>query len=190
MSAGIVIDSALVSTSILMMMSDESNICFFSLCGILSSSHNSRSLTWLVGMNLQYGVYQMRLLAWSGPKEFMLHEWQRLAGWINWSLNVFPLLWPTLNNFYAKIRGKCVPNKYIRINNTIHANLLWAIQHLKSSPSVCLIHHLCTMGHLISRHHLLVWCMLGWYGFLVAWQMHQLLFTCTWRDNWQADLLF
>jgi len=24
--------------------------------------------------------------------KFTLHEWQRLAGWINWSFNVFPLL--------------------------------------------------------------------------------------------------
>ena len=74
--------------------------------------------------------------------QFTLCERQRLAGWINWSLSIFPLLWPSLNNFYAKINGKCAPNKYIRINNAVHANLLWAIQHLESSPSVCLIHHL------------------------------------------------
>ena len=56
-----------------------------------------------------------------------LLEWQRLTGWINWSLNVFPLLRPALNNFYAKITSKCAPNKYIRINNAVHADLLWAI---------------------------------------------------------------
>ena len=74
--------------------------------------------------------------------KFTLREWQRLAGWINWSLNVFPLLRPSLNNFYAKINGKCAPNKYIRINNAVCADLLWAIQHLQSSPGIRLIHHL------------------------------------------------
>jgi len=78
----------------------------------------------------------------SANRKFMLHEWQRPTGWINWSLNMFPLLRPTLNNFYAKISGKCSPDKYIRINNTMCADLLWAIQHLKSNPGVCLIHHL------------------------------------------------
>ena len=74
--------------------------------------------------------------------KFTLCEWQRLAGWINWSLNVFPLLQPALNNFYAKIAGKCAPNKYIRINNAVHTDLLWAVNHLESNTSVCLIHHL------------------------------------------------
>jgi hypothetical protein len=74
--------------------------------------------------------------------KFTLCEWQRLAGWINWSLNVFPLLRPALNNFYAKISGKCAPNKYIRINNAVRADLLWAISHLESDSGVRLIHHL------------------------------------------------
>ena len=46
------------------------------------------------------------------------------------------------------------------------------------------------MGHLISRCHLLLWCVLGQYGFLVTWQMCWLLFTCTWRHNRRTDLLF
>jgi len=74
--------------------------------------------------------------------KFTLCEWQRLAGWINWSLNVFPLLRPALNNFYAKITGKCAPNKYIRINNAVWQDLLWAVQHLESNTGVRLIHHL------------------------------------------------
>ena len=60
-----------------------------------------------------------------------LKEWQRLAGWINWSLNVFPLLHPALNNFYAKISGKNTPNRYMRINNAVQADLTWAIGHLQ-----------------------------------------------------------
>ena len=30
-------------------------------------------------------------------------EWQRLAGWLNWALNIYPLLRPVLNNVYGKI---------------------------------------------------------------------------------------
>lgn len=29
--------------------------------------------------------------------------WQRLAEWVNWGLNVFPLLAPCLCNIYAKL---------------------------------------------------------------------------------------
>src|SRR6202522_662937 len=35
-----------------------------------------------------------------------LREFQQLAGWINWSFNVLPLLKPALSNVYAKIGGK------------------------------------------------------------------------------------
>ncbi|KAF8573412.1 hypothetical protein K439DRAFT_1625101 [Ramaria rubella] len=35
-----------------------------------------------------------------------LVEWQRLLGWINWALNVYPLLKPGLQSSYAKISGK------------------------------------------------------------------------------------
>jgi len=74
--------------------------------------------------------------------KFTLREWQRLAGWINWSLNVFPLLRPALNNFYAKISGKCAPNKFVRINNAVWADLEWAIHHLECDSSVRLIHQI------------------------------------------------
>jgi len=78
----------------------------------------------------------------SSNHKFTLHEWQRLAGWINWSFNVFPLLRPCLNNFYAKISGKCTPNKYVRINNAVCMDLTWAARHLDSDKGVCLIHHI------------------------------------------------
>src|SRR5271168_5413960 len=32
-----------------------------------------------------------------------LREFQQLAGWINWSFNVFPLLKPALSNIYEKM---------------------------------------------------------------------------------------
>ena len=41
-----------------------------------------------------------------GGTRRMLKEFQQLAGWINWSFNMFPLLKPALSNVYAKIGGK------------------------------------------------------------------------------------
>jgi len=76
-------------------------------------------------------------------RKFTLKEWQRLAGWINWCLNVFPLLRPALNNFYAKISGKCAPNRYVRINNTICSDLTWAAHHLEQDSGIRLIHQIC-----------------------------------------------
>jgi hypothetical protein len=37
---------------------------------------------------------------------FKLKKWQVLAGWVNWALNVYPLIRPALNNVYPKIAGK------------------------------------------------------------------------------------
>ena len=67
----------------------------------------------------------------TAKRKFTLCKWQRLAGWINWSFNVFPFLRPSLNNFYTKISGKSAANKYIRINNAVRADLEWAASHLE-----------------------------------------------------------
>lgn len=48
-----------------------------------------------------------------------LRDWQRLAGWLNWAFNVFPLLRPCLNNFYPKI--------------------VWATEHLRTSSGIHLL---------------------------------------------------
>jgi hypothetical protein len=71
-----------------------------------------------------------------------LREWQRLAGWINWGFNVYPLLRPCLNSFYAKISGKDAPNASIWVNNLIRDDLRWAANHIKSSSGVYLLRSL------------------------------------------------
>ena len=40
---------------------------------------------------------------------FSFQEWQWLARWMNWSLNVYPLLCPALNCVYPKIAGEDQP---------------------------------------------------------------------------------
>ena len=52
-------------------------------------------------------------------------EWQRLAGWLNWALNIYPLLRLVLNNVYGKIRGKSQDAR-VWANNAIWEDLEWA----------------------------------------------------------------
>jgi len=65
-----------------------------------------------------------------------LREFQRLQGWVNWSLNVFPHLRPALCESYQKISGKDRPNAPIRVNNTMRHELLWFIDHVKQSDGI------------------------------------------------------
>jgi len=62
---------------------------------------------------------------------------------MNWSFNVFPLLRPALNNFYAKISGKNAPNRCVRINNAVRADLSWAVSHLERDSGIHLIQQTC-----------------------------------------------
>jgi hypothetical protein len=65
-----------------------------------------------------------------------LRDFQRLQGWINWSLNVFPHLRPALCESYAKISGKSRANAPIRVNNAMRRELLWFIDHVARSDGV------------------------------------------------------
>src|SRR6202522_4168731 len=67
---------------------------------------------------------------------FKLKYWERLAGWFNWALNVYPLLRPALNNVYAKMNGKGHKDQRIHINNAVRDDLTWAINHIESSDGV------------------------------------------------------
>jgi hypothetical protein len=65
-----------------------------------------------------------------------LREFQRLQGWINWALNVFPHLRPALCESYEKISGKTQPNAPIRVNNAMRRELLWFIDHVNRSNGI------------------------------------------------------
>jgi hypothetical protein len=65
-----------------------------------------------------------------------LREFQRLQGWVNWSLNVFPHLRPALCESYNKICGKEKPNAPIRVNNAMRRELLWFVNHVKLSDGI------------------------------------------------------
>jgi hypothetical protein len=65
-----------------------------------------------------------------------LREFQRLQGWVNWALNVYPRLRPALCQSYHKIVGKSRPNAQIRVNNTMRGELLWFISHVAKSDGI------------------------------------------------------
>ena len=76
----------------------------------------------------------------SGVK-YSLRDFQRLAGWFNWALNVYPLLKPALSNVYAKM-SHSKPDKPLTklyVNNSIRSDLLWAINHIDRLPSTRVI---------------------------------------------------
>jgi cytochrome c oxidase subunit IV len=52
-------------------------------------------------------------------KQYLFHDFQLLAGYINWSLVIFPLLKPSLAAVYVKMSGKSHPLAPIHIINAI-----------------------------------------------------------------------
>ena len=67
-----------------------------------------------------------------------LREFQQLAGWINWSFNVFPLLKPALSNVYAKIGGKKETHAKIFVNKAVVRDLHWFSSHVRQSDGIYL----------------------------------------------------
>ena len=65
-------------------------------------------------------------------------EWQQLAGWVNWALNVYPLLRPALNNVYSKIKGKEQETR-VWANCAIREDLEWARIKVEKSEGVRLL---------------------------------------------------
>ncbi|KAF8804719.1 hypothetical protein BYT27DRAFT_7259194 [Phlegmacium glaucopus] len=70
---------------------------------------------------------------------FKLKHWERLTGWFNWALNIYPHLRLALNNVYSKIGGKRNREQQIYINNAIQDDFLWAIHHIEASDGVHLL---------------------------------------------------
>jgi hypothetical protein len=68
-----------------------------------------------------------------------LKDFQSLAGHVNWSLAVFPLLKPALSAVYAKMAGKSLPMASIRVNNAVQNELLWFAKHADDSDGIFLL---------------------------------------------------
>ena len=65
-----------------------------------------------------------------------LRDFQKLGGWINWALNVFPLLRPGLSVLYDKMSGKIHAEQLIWISVALCRELQWIANHMKWSSGV------------------------------------------------------
>jgi hypothetical protein len=65
-----------------------------------------------------------------------LKDFQSLAGHVNWSLAVFPLLKPRLSAVYEKMAGKTQAMASICINNAVRNELLWFAKHAQDSDGI------------------------------------------------------
>src|SRR5882724_4821579 len=65
-----------------------------------------------------------------------LVKWQHILGWINWGLNVFPLLCPALQSSYAKIAGKHIARGSIHLNRAVIHHFNWLADTIEASDSV------------------------------------------------------
>ncbi|KAJ6468717.1 hypothetical protein DFH09DRAFT_955414 [Mycena vulgaris] len=72
----------------------------------------------------------------SPSRKRTLHDWQQLSGWINWSLNVFPLLRPALCHVYRKISEKVNAFATIYINAAVKEDLSWFLHHVDASSGI------------------------------------------------------
>ena len=74
-----------------------------------------------------------------------LRQWQRLLGWINWGLNVQPLLRPALSSSYDKMCRKLHATRPMYINKSVKDDLLWVADMFDHHGGV----------HLLRSH---AWC--------------------------------
>jgi hypothetical protein len=72
-------------------------------------------------------------------KHQTLKEFQSVAGCVNWSLAIFPLLKPGLSAVYAKMADKTQLLGPIRVNNMIQDELLWFTKHAEQLDGIFLL---------------------------------------------------
>ncbi|KIK24716.1 hypothetical protein PISMIDRAFT_29109 [Pisolithus microcarpus 441] len=65
-----------------------------------------------------------------------LCDFQHLAGYLNWALNIYPMLWPGLSALYAKTAGKMHQGVLLWVNQDIVHELLWFASHVESLQGV------------------------------------------------------
>lgn len=81
-------------------------------------------------------VSHIRAFLHSPERRAPLREWQRLLGWINWGLNVHPLLKPGLQSSYRKIAGKVLPRAPIYLNARVIRDLNWVADLFESEEGI------------------------------------------------------
>jgi hypothetical protein len=81
-----------------------------------------------------------KILDFTKPgKWHTLRDFQSLAGHVNWSFAVFPLLKPSLSAMYEKMLGKVLLSAPICINKAVCEELLWFVNHARTSNGIFLL---------------------------------------------------
>ncbi|KAF9030107.1 hypothetical protein BDZ89DRAFT_1091661 [Hymenopellis radicata] len=81
-------------------------------------------------------VEHVRDFALTPRRRRSLHEFEQLAGWMNWALNVYPLFKPALCNLYVKMSGKSRAHATINLNKPLIEELLWFVEHVEASSGM------------------------------------------------------
>ncbi|KAJ7029249.1 hypothetical protein C8F04DRAFT_963185 [Mycena alexandri] len=71
-----------------------------------------------------------------------LHRFLQIAGWLNWSFNVYPLLKPALSHLYEKVSGKFNLSALVYINHGVARDLDWFRSHVHNSDGVHILESL------------------------------------------------
>jgi hypothetical protein len=69
----------------------------------------------------------------------MLVDWQRLAGWMQWAVNAYPLLRPAVTPLYDKMAGKTQKKAYVMINKEVRVALGWFVERLATTDGVSIL---------------------------------------------------
>lgn len=88
------------------------------------------------------GISDFIQTASGNARRHTLREFQRIAGWVNWSLNVYPLLRPALSHLYDKIAGKSNPEGQVFVSKGIIQDLDWFLRHVRVAEGLLLLEQL------------------------------------------------
>ena len=72
-----------------------------------------------------------------------LRDWQRLAGHLNWLLNVLPWGRPALSKLYRKMWGKLNSSSGIPLNREVKTDLTWLRDVIPRSIGIRFVENMC-----------------------------------------------
>jgi hypothetical protein len=81
-------------------------------------------------------VSKVQIFVSTPNRQPCLRDWQRLAGHLNWMLNVLPWARPALSELYRKMSGKVHANKGLFLNAQVREDLGWLIDIIPAAIGV------------------------------------------------------
>jgi hypothetical protein len=119
-----------------------------------------------------------------------LRDFQRLAGHLNWALNVYPSLRPGLSALYAKTAGKLEQRALIWVNRDVVRELKWLERHLVTSDGVYIIRSVSWDFHHMSQATLAVYTDASASGMAFWFPSLNLGFQCNLPGSISSETIF